>query len=234
MTMQWVDVSGPPGVGKSTICDPLWGPHEIDFSDAEPPKEWHDFLNEVTRLMSLVRPHPSFVPAVRMNRRSIRKMAKVASMDPPHLRDEKLQWYAQTGFIQRGLGFAWRILDMGGPIEETYHFWRLMPTSRACVFLTANANTVKERNKDREKVKATAHENRSFMVDYMVEASKYAYEQIRQRGVPTLQYETDSTTPDRTRELLIRDCAKLSDPAPVRPGGEKSLFPGPLSKPVWF
>ena len=43
--MQWVDVCGFPGSGKSTICDPIWGPHDIDIEDLLPPEEWHDFLN---------------------------------------------------------------------------------------------------------------------------------------------------------------------------------------------
>lgn len=120
--MLWVDVAGYPGSGKSTICDSLWHPHAFKIEDVPPPTHWHDFVSEVTRCLTLIRDHPTFVAAVRMNRRSMRKMAMVDGM-----RDERV--YCQTGFVQRGLGFGWRMTDMGMDIRELEHFFRLMPLS---------------------------------------------------------------------------------------------------------
>lgn len=174
--MHWLDVAGPPGVGKSALCDPLFGPHDIVPADIEPPIEWHDFNNEVTRLLGLVRDHPSFVAAVRMNRRSMRKMAAVAEMEGGP--------YIQTGFVQRALGFGWRLVDVGKPVEELYHFFRLMPASLGVVFLEADEATLTERNKAREKVKETSHENRAFMAPLMAPAIEFAKEALRERGVP--------------------------------------------------
>ena len=235
--MDFIDVAGPPGVGKSTICDPLWGPHDVTIpDDIEMPPEWHDFANEVTRLMGMVSTHRSFVAAVRMNRRSFRKMAAVQAMPTPKEGLIGPRVYLQTGFIQRGLGFAWRLMDMGLPVEETYHFWRLMPVCLGCVFLTADAETIKERNKEREKHKETAHENRSFMVDYMIEGAEYARQQLGQRGVPVSVYETDikRAGPEYIRGLIGNDVKEFGKFQADGSGGEVPVFPHSLQPPVWW
>lgn len=192
--MHWLDVAGPPGVGKSALCDPLWGPHDIEPADIPPPIEWHDFNNEVTRLLGLVREHPSFVAAVRMNRRSMRKMAAVAEM--------KGGPYIQTGFVQRALGFGWRLVNMGKPVEELYHFFRLMPASLGVVFLEADAQTLTERNKAREAVKETSHENRAFMGPLMAPAIEFAKEVLDARGVPVKRIATTGDI-DKARDDLV-------------------------------
>lgn len=192
--MNWLDVAGPPGVGKSALCDPLWGPHDVAPIDIPPPIEWHDFNNEVTRLLGLVREHPSFVAAVRMNRRSMRKMAAVAEMGGGP--------YIQTGFVQRGLGFGWRLVDIGKPVKELYHFFRLMPASLGVVFLEADAQTLTERNKARETVKETAHENRSFMGPLMQPAIEFAKEVLDARGVPVKRLATTGDIDTARSDLL--------------------------------
>lgn len=192
--MRWVDVAGPPGVGKSTLCDPIWGPHDIPIADIPPPPEWHDFCNEVTRLLGMVRQHQSFVAAVRMNRRSLRKMATVNSMEGGP--------YIQTGFVQRGLGFGWRLVDMGKPVEELWHFFRLMPASLGVVFLETNPEALVERNKARETVKETAHENRAFMGPLMQPAISFAQEVLDARGVPFLRIDTSGDT-EAARNRLV-------------------------------
>ena len=192
--MRWCDVAGPPGVGKSTLCDPLWGPHSIPLSDIPPPKEWHDFCNEVTRLFGVVREHPSFVAAVRMNRRSLRKMAAVNQMEGGP--------YVQTGFVQRGLGFGWRLADMGKPVEELWHFFRLMPASLGVVFLETSPEALAERNKAREQVKETAHENRAFMGPLMKPAIEFAQEVLDARGVPFIRIDTSGDT-EAARKRLV-------------------------------
>lgn len=202
--MNWLDVCGPPGVGKSTLCDPIWGPHDIPIQDLEPPVAWHDFCNEVTRLLGLVKTHPTFTSAVRMNRRSIRKMAFVQkaekSCGPREWLEQNL--YIQTGFVQRGLGFGWRLEDMGLPVEELFHFFRLMPCSLGVVFLEADPEEVVKRNKEREKVKATAHENRDFMGPLMAPAIEFAKEVLDARGVPMKIIHTEGDIDERRQELV--------------------------------
>ena len=226
--MQWGDVTGPPGVGKSTVCDPLWGPHAIDFQNAEPPAQWHDFFNEVTRLLMVIRDHPSFIPAVRMNRRSMRKMAAVDA-------SAGYGFYVQTGFVQRGLGFGWRLLDMGLPIEETHHFWRLMPVSLGVCFLDAPVDVIKQRNKDREKVKATAHENRTHMVDNMRIAASYARTTLEYYQVPIKEIETTGD-PDNTRDQLLDHFGPLNNALSetARCDRENRVFPPNLQRAAWW
>lgn len=207
--MHWLDCAGPPGVGKSALCDPLYGPHDIAPTDIAPPPEWHDFANEVTRLLGLVREHPSFVAAVRMNRRSMRKMAAVAEMEGGP--------YIQTGFVQRGLGFGWRLVDMGKPVEELYHFFRLMPASLGVVFLEADEQTLTERNKAREKVKETSHENRAFMAPLMAPAIEFAKEVLSDRGVPVKQIRTTGDIDNARAELVAFAEARARDFKPHVP-----------------
>lgn len=239
--MQWLDVAGAPGVGKSTICDPLWGPHDIAPIDIHPPVEWHDFNNEVARLLGLVRDHPSFVAAVRMNRRSMRKMAAVAAM-------EGSKPYIQTGFVQRGLGFGWRLVDMEKPVEELWHFFRLMPASLGVVFLEADESTLVERNKARETVKETSHENRAFMAPLMKPAIEFAKDVLSERGVPVKRIETTGDIGKARAELVgfAADRAEALEHAHVKalrppyleprnasPAGFGSEIP-PLSPPSWW
>lgn len=222
--MQWLDVAGAPGSGKSTLCDPLWGPHDINFKDAVPPIEWHDFLNEITRLFGLVAKHRSFVAAVRMNRRSVRKMAAVAAMegDVP---------YIQTGFVQRGLGFGWRLVDMKADINELRHFFRLMPVSLGVAILRCDPEIVKQRNAAREQVAETAHENRAFMVELMEPAIELAAECLAERDVPIISINTGEATPDDARKQLVDfadNCARNAKTA--RPCSKIPV----LSQPVWW
>ena len=102
--MRWLDVAGPPGSGKSTLCDTIWGPHDMEFSNQLPPVAWQDFSNEVTRLFGLLKDHRSFIPLVRMHRRSFRKMTSV-------FYDDRDTAYVQTGFVQRGLGMVGQCLQ---------------------------------------------------------------------------------------------------------------------------
>lgn len=222
--MKWVDVAGPPGVGKSTLCDPLWSPKDIPIEDIYPPEEWHDFCNEITRLLGVIREHPTFVSAVRMNRRSVRKMATVRAKSLSTT-------YVQTGFIQRGLGFGWRLADMGLPVDELYHFFRLMPVSVGAVFLEADSEDIKARNRDREKVASTAHENRSHMVDLMQPSIEFAKEVLNARNVPTRIIRTTGDIGEARSELVDFASGKPCDAAPLRHWDKAPLLSAP---PVWW
>lgn len=228
--MKWLDVAGPPGVGKSTLCDPLWAPREIPITDIVPPDEWHDFCNEITRLLGVVCDHPTLTAAVRMNRRSMRKMANV-QMLPQAVKNQQPLPYIQTGFVQRGLGFGWRLADMGKPVEELYHFFRLMPVSVGVAFLEADAGAIKGRNKARESVAATAHENRSHMVDLMLPAIEYAKGVLNERGVPTCTIRTDGDIDDARKELVSFAASSACDATSLRSCGQVPVL---SSRPVWW
>jgi hypothetical protein len=200
--VNFVDVCGTPGVGKSTLCDHFHHHRWPDWDGLPPPKEWKDFLAEVNRLVALVKDHkncfgqPTLQAVIRMNERSLKKMATVTRIN-----DTKP--YIQTGFVQRGLGFGWRLVDMGADLRETRRFYELMPVSIGVAFLKASLTTIFERNEAREKVAATQHENRSFQVPLMIPAIEYAKEVLAARGVPMIEIDVEHQSPNESRRQLL-------------------------------
>lgn len=188
--MRWVDVAGSPGVGKSTLCNPMWGNREVGWDGKLPPQHWQAFLDETTRLFELIRPHWSYVPALRMNNRSFRKMATVSRMQ-----SAKPWPYIQTGFAQRGIGFGWRMHQMGIPLTEMHRWFELMPVSIGVVFLTARRETLIARNKARNK------DDRSYQVPLQEEPRRIATEVLKSRGVPILEIDTEQSEESARREL---------------------------------
>lgn len=192
----FLDVSGTPGAGKSTICNPIWHEHSIQWDGMLPPADWEPFLSEITTLFSLIRNHWSYVPAVRMVNRSIKKMATVSRLteDRP---------YIQTGLVQRGLGFGWRLYEQGADVNLIREYFWKMPISLGVAFLEADIDTLLARNAAREKVQATAHENRSYQVHLVQPAIKIAKEVLRARGVPVISIDVQNQSPDSARSELV-------------------------------
>ena len=221
----WVDVAGAPGSGKSTLCNPICHEHSITWDGKLPPAYWRPFLDEMTTLFTLIKGHWSFVPALRMNNRSVRKMSTVERMagDVP---------YVQTGLAQRGLGFGWRLNQQGSDVNLIRpYFWR-MPVSIGVAFLEADMETVIARNKAREQVKATAHENRSYQIPLMQEPIRIAKEVLHERGVPLVEIDVAGQTVDGAREALLAFAGQEPcDAAAIRSGCEMAVFSSP---PPWW
>lgn len=182
--MRWIDVCGPPGVGKSTLCDPIWGPRAIEYRGEVPPKEWQEFLGCVARLMKKIEHHPTYDACASMVARSVRKLAAVAASN-----DKRT--YVQTGFAQRGLGIGWRLPD----VEEIAEFYRLMPVSKGVAILSADTETICRRNVERQK-------DRSHMVPGMVRPAQIAVEILKARGVPLLELDTTEPVNINAARLL--------------------------------
>lgn len=170
--MRWLDVAGPPGVGKSTLCDALWPPDAIVPDDQPFPEEWSAFLKCTDRLLEKVSGHPSYHACRSMIGRSFRKMATVSRMAGE-------QVYIQTGFAQRGLGLGWRLKDTALVAE----YFALMPVSVGVALLKADVVTVQRRNVERGK-------DRSFMVPIMEPVMAIAAETLKARGVPLIELDT--------------------------------------------
>ena len=194
--MKWLDVAGPPGCGKSTLCYPVWGDKSVIWDGLPPPAQWGPFLDEIASLFGLVQDHPSFQAVLRMNDRSAKKMATVARM-------QRADVFVQTGFCQRILGFGWRLHDLGRDINLIRPaLWR-MPASVGVAFLDAPLEVITERNLAREKVAATAHENRSHQVPHMLACIPLVKEVMHARGVSVVEIDVAGQSIDEARAQLL-------------------------------
>lgn len=182
--MNWLDVCGPPAVGKSTLLDDLWPPRGIPYDGGGYPGEWQEFLSVAWRLLGEVADHPTHHKCASMMKRSFQKMATV------HRRKER-RTYIQTGLAQRGLGIGWRHKDP----ETVAAYYKAMPVSLGVVILKAPLDVIEHRNRMRDK------QDRSHMVPGMIRPLEIAEDVLRVRGVPVAVL--DMTRPiERNREKL--------------------------------
>jgi hypothetical protein len=223
--VNWVDLAAPPGAGKSTIAYPLFADKSVGWDGKLPPAYWRMFLDEITTLCGLVRDHPSFEAVLRMNDRSAKKMATVERMA-----DDRT--FVQTGLVQRILGFGWRLQEMGRDINLIRTaLWR-MPVSVGVAFLEADLETILARNREREKNRATRHENRSHQVAFMIPSIALAKEVLRERGVPVIEIDVQHQSIQAARAKLL----EFSDqgaclPAQMGFGGQGPAIQSP---PPWW
>lgn len=229
--MRWVDVAAAPGAGKSTLCyrnddgSEWWGDRSITWDGKPPPAYWRLYLDEITTLMGLVQDHPSHTAVLRMNDRSAKKMATVERMQ-----DDRT--FVQTGWVQRILGFGWRLHDMKRDVNLIRSaLWR-MPVSVGVAFLEASPECIKERNRARRLNPATAHEDRSFQVDHMLPAIEIAKEVLNERGVPVIGIDVEHQPIEAARAQLRAFAGQgLSDPAQMGPRDQEPAF---CPFPAWW
>jgi hypothetical protein len=209
--LRWVDVAGCPGSGKSTICYPIWGDKSVTWDGKRPPPYWKPFLEEIQNLCHLVQDHPSIEAVLRMNDRSIKKMATVERMDDGRT-------FVQAGLVQRILGFGWRLHEMRRDINLIRTaLWR-MPVSVGVAFLDADLETLLERNRAREKDPRTAHENRSHQVPHMLACIPLVKEVLRARGVPVVEIDVQHQSVESARaQLLNFPTADICEPEALGP-----------------
>lgn len=210
--MRWVDVCGPPGSGKSTICDSLWDPHAIAWDGHGIPEEWDALLAVVDELLSELSDHPTFRLLFGMTRRSLRKMASVYRRD-----DDAI--YIQTGLAQRGLGFGWRLAERGR-VHMVRRYFEAMPVSLGVAILSCPVDIAQHRNRARLNNPTTEHENREHMVPLMQPAIAVLKEVMNERRVPTLEVDT-TADPRASRDgLLYFTARRASEAAAAGPDRE--------------
>lgn len=224
--LKWVDVAGAPGSGKSTICYPIWGDKSVGWDGKRPPAHWAAFLDAVQGCFKCIQGHWSFIPAYRMNNRSLRKMSTVSRMPT----DPERPVFIQAGFIQRGLGFGWRLVDAGRDVNLVRPFFETMPVSVGAVFLEAPEEVVIARNNARKLVPETAHEDRAYQVPLMREPIRIAKEVLRGRGVPVLELDVTQSVEQSRRLLVEFSNREPFDPSQDGFGGQMEVLQSP---PEW-
>jgi hypothetical protein len=214
--MRWVDVCGPPGCGKSTLCyrysdgSELWGDKSVVWDGKQPPSYWKPFLDELSALTPLVKDHldphgqPTIEAVQRMCNRSIGKMSAVERMEPP---EGRFPVFVQTGLVQRILGFGWRLHEMGRDINLIRPaLWR-MPVSVGVAVLEAPLETILARNRKREQDwregKASHNENRSHQVPHMLACMPMVKEVLLERGIPVASINVERQSIDEARAELL-------------------------------
>lgn len=228
--MNWVDVAGPPGCGKSTLCykdshgNDWWADKSVTWDGLPPPAYWKPFLDEITVLMGLVQDHPSIGAVLRMNDRSVKKMATVERMQ-----DDRT--FIQTGLVQRVLGFGWRLVDLKRDVNLIRTaLWR-MPVSVGVAFLEADLETILARNRAREGNPETRHENRSHQVPLMLPAIEVAKEVLRERGVPLVSIDVQHQSIEAARAQLLAFADQ--EPCHAAQMGLGDQGPAVLAPPAW-
>ena len=110
-----------------------------------------------------------------MTHRSFAKMQSVYWMkgDKP---------YVQTGFVQRGLGIAWRLKN----IKDIEPYFSKMPVSSGVVLLHCGLSELRRRNVERGK-------DRSAMLTPMAPAMLIASTILAKRGVAVLDLDAEKS-----------------------------------------
>lgn len=223
--MNFVDCSGVPGAGKSSLCYPLWSDRSVGWDGLLPPAHWQPFLDEITQLCRYVHDHPSFPAVTRMNTRSAKKMSTVYRMV-----DERV--FIQTGWLQRITGFGWRLKDLGRDVNLIRPAVRLMPVSVGVAFLELDDATAFARNEARRLVPETAHEDRSYQVPLMRPAIEIAKEVLHERGVPVVSIDVQHQSVDAARAELVAFADH--EPHHCETGGSGREGPFCASPPWWI
>jgi hypothetical protein len=217
--MRFVDCAGAPGSGKSTLCYKHWADRSVTWDGLPMPAEWQPFLNEITKLFRLVDDHPSYSAVIRMNDRTAKKMATVYRMQ----RDDV---FFQSAWMQRLLGFGWRLHQMGRDINLIRPALELMPTSVGVAFLEADLETLIQRNRARRDNPATAHEDRGFQCPHILAVMPLAKEVMNARGVPVIEIDVQNQSIDAARQRLLDFAYQGADyPEALRPGDQVAVFP---------
>jgi hypothetical protein len=221
--LRWVDISAPPGAGKSTLAYKTWPDRCITWDGLPPPAYWKQFCDELTNLLHLISDHPSFEAVIRMLNRSVRKMATVE-------RQQDSRTFFQVCLIQRLTGIGWRLQDLGRDVNLIRRALWLMPADSAA-FLEAPDEVIIARNKQRLLNPETAHEDRSYQVPLMRPAIEIAKQVLRERGIPTM--EIDVTRPiDDARADLVAFADKIAGyPSQMGSGREGQVL---SVAPAWW
>jgi hypothetical protein len=222
-TIRWVDISAPPGAGKSTLAYPVWGDKSITWDGLPPPRHWQPFCDELTNLLRLIDDHPSFGAVIRMLNRSVRKVATVERMS-----DQRT--FFQVCLMQRITGIGWRLNDLRRDVNLIRRALWLMPID-AAAFLEAPDDVIISRNKQRLLNPVTMHEDRSYQVPLMRPAIEIAKSVMRERGIRTIEIDVTQPVEAARAELIVFADEIACNSSQDRSRGEVAVLSSP---PPWW
>lgn len=186
--MQWISLIGSPGTGKSTIIDVYWPPDAITHRGEKPPTEWKPFLDHIKVCLEHMRWHKKYSVGKSLLERSTKKMSTVH-----HTNSDKV--YIQTGFFQRAIGIWYRLKEKDR-LPLTTKYLELCPAPLGAITLYADVETIKHRNRTRNK------QNRDFMIEDTEECMHLVRKIIKQRNIPLLELDTRNSIQDNRQEIL--------------------------------
>jgi hypothetical protein len=197
--MKWVDVMGPTGVGKSTLCTPDCNPDDFPQDRIELAEDWQRFERCARRLCERAAEN-GYSGAWRMTQNAILRMAHIAGMRGDGV-------YMNVGLAHRGLSIAWRLPDLKA-IEE---FYALMPVSIGVASLHADPATLKARNIERGRT--IRNKQRSELAVKMEGVRPVCVAAIKAAGIALIEIDTREPVADNVQRL--RSFAGLAALAPV-------------------
>jgi len=190
--MRYIEICGSPGSGKSTLIDYKYPPDAIKYDNSAAPLEWKQFLDYCQECIKLMEHHKTFSVGKSLVNRSIKKMITVNNK-----KSDKI--YLQTGFFQRSLGIYYRV-DSSIRKNVIVRYLELCPTPLGIITLNLDRDTIKERNRTRNK------QNRHFMIDLTEDCMILVRDVIAERCIKHL--DLDSSLPISTARELIEDFVK--------------------------
>lgn len=202
--MQWLDVAGVPGAGKSTIVKVWWPDRHMSHKGARIPEGWASFIDVAEELLAEIPNQAQRETRTRLCRRGFLRAAAAATDDRPNV-------YIQTGLVQRGFSICARINDASA-VERYYN---AMPVSVGVVMITLPEAEATKRNIERGA-------DRSKLIRPVARIQAAATRVLLARCVPVL--ELDGTQPvkvNRARIVKFVSEAGYATPVPFNAGKEK-------------
>ena len=186
--MRWLDVMGPTGVGKTTICNCLSVPEDIEWDGEPPPTEWKEFLRVSHDL------HKKIVRGG--TRGCIERMENAVNRIATVFRKPGDGCYINIGLAHRGLSLGWRLPK----IEDVAEFFGMMPISEGVASLFCDLETLQQRNIQRGKTKP--NKQRWELAQRMESVREFAVSVLKDRGVRVIEIDTTEAIEANEQRLI--------------------------------